>query len=376
MASEAVESTRTLVLKYAGRVVNAPYHSTCGGSTAAASEIWRSSDEPYLQRVSDRIPGHGSLLLRHRAALSLDAHARRPDGERRARAVSRQLHVACPDRTPGVAQSVTVGSHTRVGARRDGHDHDGAAATSWCAGTTFASCCALPVARSSTAPIFPSRRRSAPTASLARLTLHGMGYGHGVGMCQWGAIGRARAGQDFRTILRTYYPGTTVGPRRTSARADARRGRRCCGDAFVAASTLGVRAAARARAIIRAAQSRQAADHVARRRRSGAFIPSQVEPTNIYAHRGRLRRDRTQLARRVRRELLGVALSRRRRAGVRRLAAEEPLDPHGAHIVVADLAVRRDVQRRGALHSARTPASSSRSSAWASPRTSSTRRER
>jgi stage II sporulation protein D len=29
-------------------------------------------------------------------------------------------------------------------------------------------------------------------------------------MCQWGAIGRARAGQDFRTILQTYYPGTSV----------------------------------------------------------------------------------------------------------------------------------------------------------------------
>jgi stage II sporulation protein D len=29
-------------------------------------------------------------------------------------------------------------------------------------------------------------------------------------MCQWGAIGRARAGQAFREILRTYYPGTTV----------------------------------------------------------------------------------------------------------------------------------------------------------------------
>jgi stage II sporulation protein D len=48
--------------------------------------------------------------------------------------------------------------------------------------------------------------------AIAKLTLTGMGYGHGVGMCQWGAIGRARAGQDFRTILRTYYPGTTVGP--------------------------------------------------------------------------------------------------------------------------------------------------------------------
>ena len=49
VASEAVESTRGLVLKYAGRVVNAPYHSTCGGTTAAASEIWRSDDEPYLR---------------------------------------------------------------------------------------------------------------------------------------------------------------------------------------------------------------------------------------------------------------------------------------------------------------------------------------
>ena len=41
--------------------------------------------------------------------------------------------------------------------------------------------------------------------------LRGGGNGHGVGMCQAGAVGRARAGQDFRTILRTYYPGTTVG---------------------------------------------------------------------------------------------------------------------------------------------------------------------
>jgi stage II sporulation protein D len=42
------------------------------------------------------------------------------------------------------------------------------------------------------------------------LTLAGRGNGHGVGMCQWGAIGRARAGQDYRTILQTYYPGTVL----------------------------------------------------------------------------------------------------------------------------------------------------------------------
>jgi len=29
-------------------------------------------------------------------------------------------------------------------------------------------------------------------------------------MCQFGAVGRARAGQDYRTILATYYQGTTL----------------------------------------------------------------------------------------------------------------------------------------------------------------------
>jgi stage II sporulation protein D len=47
---------------------------------------------------------------------------------------------------------------------------------------------------------------------VSRVTFRGQGNGHGVGMCQWGAIGRARAGQSFRSILGTYYPGTTVGP--------------------------------------------------------------------------------------------------------------------------------------------------------------------
>jgi len=46
---------------------------------------------------------------------------------------------------------------------------------------------------------------------VSSLNVNGRGYGHGIGMCQWGAIGRARAGQNYRTILETYYPGTTIG---------------------------------------------------------------------------------------------------------------------------------------------------------------------
>jgi stage II sporulation protein D len=38
----------------------------------------------------------------------------------------------------------------------------------------------------------------------------GGGWGHGVGMCQWGAVGRAEARQDYRQILRAYFSGAEV----------------------------------------------------------------------------------------------------------------------------------------------------------------------
>ena len=44
----------------------------------------------------------------------------------------------------------------------------------------------------------------------------GKGNGHGLGMSQWGARGRAAAGQDYRKILSTYYPGTRLETRDTS----------------------------------------------------------------------------------------------------------------------------------------------------------------
>jgi len=41
-------------------------------------------------------------------------------------------------------------------------------------------------------------------------TFRGGGWGHGVGLCQTGAIGRADAGQDYRAILRHYFNGAEV----------------------------------------------------------------------------------------------------------------------------------------------------------------------
>lgn len=210
VGSQAVESTQTLVLKYAGRIVNAPYSSTCGGETAAASEVWRSDDEPYLRSVSDRIPGtdryYCDIAPRFRWSRSMDA------GQLDA-VLARYLasYVSVPSRRPGVAQSVVIGSRTtsgRVGTLVITTDRGRFTLR----GNDIRYVMRSPGGEMLNSTYFSVVATRGGDGAIAKLTLTGTGYGHGVGMCQWGAIGRARAGQDFRTILRTYYPGTTVGP--------------------------------------------------------------------------------------------------------------------------------------------------------------------
>jgi stage II sporulation protein D len=51
---------------------------------------------------------------------------------------------------------------------------------------------------------------TATSGSITRLVADGRGAGHGVGLCQWGAVGRSRAGHDFQRILAAYFPGATL----------------------------------------------------------------------------------------------------------------------------------------------------------------------
>jgi len=209
VASQAVESTRTLVLKYAGRVVNAPYHSTCGGSTAAASEVWRSNDEPYLHPVSDRIPGtsrfYCDIAPRFQWSKTLDAPTLNA-------ALAQYLanYTQVPGRAPGTARDIAVASRTpsgRVGTLTITTDRGNFVLR----GNDTRYVLRAPGGELLNSTNFTVEASHALNGSISRLVLRGTGYGHGIGMCQWGAIGRARAGQDFRTILRSYYPGTTVG---------------------------------------------------------------------------------------------------------------------------------------------------------------------
>ena len=68
----------------------------------------------------------------------------------------------------------------------------------------------------STTPSFKPLRATRPISTLPRpgmvLEVQGQGFGHGVGMSQWGARGLAEQGADFRQILEHYYRGVTIRP--------------------------------------------------------------------------------------------------------------------------------------------------------------------
>lgn len=54
-------------------------------------------------------------------------------------------------------------------------------------------------------------RRPAPLKlALDAFVFRGGGWGHGVGFCQSGAMGRAEAGQDYESIVRAYFPGISL----------------------------------------------------------------------------------------------------------------------------------------------------------------------
>ncbi len=208
-ASAAVEATRGTVLLFGGRVIAAPYSSACGGETAPAEEAWNGQPVAYLRRVSDRIGRSDRYYCdiaprfyweRQFSGAEIDA------------AVARYLRsvTRVPSDGPGGVQSLRVAQRFRSGrvqvlelrTDRGTFDLGGNEARS--------------VLRSPSGELLPSSYFSVSTegaeGSLTRVLLRGNGYGHGVGLCQWGAIGRARAGQSARAILRTYFPGTTIGP--------------------------------------------------------------------------------------------------------------------------------------------------------------------
>lgn len=207
LGNQAVENTAGLVLMYDGRVVNAPYHGNCGGFTAEPGDAWRSGPEPYLRRVSDQIPGTDRFYC---ASGPKFRWTRTYTGEELRQSVVRYLRT-----TPGGPESIAsiravavteVTPAGRVAALTVDTDRG-----RWTMRGNDIRAALRTVSGEMLYSTYFSVDAVQGRDGVTSLELHGGGNGHGIGMCQSGAIGRARAGQDFRTILTTYYPGTTIG---------------------------------------------------------------------------------------------------------------------------------------------------------------------
>jgi len=209
VSDAAVAATAGQVLRYAGRIADTPYHSTCGGMTAEPGEVWTGeSGAPYLQRVDDHIPGS------RRAYCDISPRydwTREMSGEEIGSAVTRYLKSRGSSQRIGTAQALHIESRTpsgRVGTLAI----EGSEGEATLRGNAIRYALRVAGGELLNSTYFSIESSgSGRSAGGRRFTLRGHGYGHGIGMCQWGAIGRARAGQDAVTILQTYYPGTSVG---------------------------------------------------------------------------------------------------------------------------------------------------------------------
>jgi len=201
-ASRAVRETAGRILTFQGRPIRAYYHSTCGGRTAAVSEVLYRPDAPYLRSVSDRSPdGTDYCASSPRYRWTVEWSAAELNGRLR-RAVA--AHYGVSEDAIGRIASLVVKSRTPAGRVRElalkGPDGEYVLARN---DIRF-------VLRDAGGHILNSTDFRVEDEGEGAFRLHGRGYGHGVGMCQWGAIGRARAGQDFRQILHAYYTGVEI----------------------------------------------------------------------------------------------------------------------------------------------------------------------
>ncbi|MGH7582132.1 MAG: SpoIID/LytB domain-containing protein, partial [Gemmatimonadales bacterium] len=204
LAAAAVRDTRGEVLMYDGQPIDAFFSSTCGGRTEDGSSAFLGADRPYLRAVDDRDPSGTPWC-----AISPRFHWTTGWSASALSATLRRTLAA--EGLPGGRASDLTGIKV---TRRTGTGRVASIELIGRRGVTEVS--GQAVRRVLTSPDGPLRstdftvRISRHGGVLERVDIDGTGYGHGVGMCQWGAIGRARAGQDYQTILASYFPGTEL----------------------------------------------------------------------------------------------------------------------------------------------------------------------
>lgn len=174
---QAVFATSDQALYYEGGLIEATYFSCSGGETEAAVAVW-GTDFPYLQSVSS--PGE------EEAAYYRDSVDFMPSE------FAQKLGITPSGRAASWLGTVTYTEGGGVATMEIGGKEF--------SGTEIRSRLGL---RSTAMTI---------SASDTRITVTTRGYGHRVGMSQYGADAMARTGSDYVDILAWYYPGTAIQP--------------------------------------------------------------------------------------------------------------------------------------------------------------------
>ena len=178
--SQAVAGTDGLLCLYGGAPIDAVFFSSAAGKTSDAVEVW-GSQVPYLRSVDspegEEVPGWKTVVTFTLEEFRIRFLERFPQADLSGPAVG-WFSEPTLDSSGGVA-SMTVG---------------GVAAT----GTQLRAALGL---RSAHFTVEPGEES---------VVLYVTGYGHGVGMSQYGANALAAQGEDFETILKWYYTGVTV----------------------------------------------------------------------------------------------------------------------------------------------------------------------
>ena len=180
---QAVRETAGLIIAYRGEIIPAFYHSSCGGQTENADELW-GIDEPYLKGVDcecQQIIRDG--LWEKRISMTHIADALRRRGFRLGDILGMGIEGITP---AGRVKNVTI--HHQSGKKLVPAERLRAAV-----GNTLIPSVFFELEVSEGDAVFSGR-----------------GSGHGVGLCQWGAEEMAGSGHDFKAILSHYYPGTSL----------------------------------------------------------------------------------------------------------------------------------------------------------------------
>jgi stage II sporulation protein D len=202
LVNRAVEATAGLVITYQDDMIDAYYHSTCGGMTDDIVDVWDRKEVPYLKPVADTACSWSKYyswqeeFTEEQLRGRIEQYLSRDRG--RDIRIDSITGIVIRQRTAG-GRIMSLEVHTESDVHRFYKDR-----IRWVVGRTSNPDLILPSANFDVDLRYDSRNR------LQKIIFFGSGYGHGVGMCQCGAIGHAREGWEFDRILTHYYTGVDL----------------------------------------------------------------------------------------------------------------------------------------------------------------------